>query len=262
MPYLEQASMVSGASYDLNDNWWRTFAATSESPLTLSATAIPNGNTSRMFLSIFICPSTPNPQRTQNKAETAPEQNKIGACGDYFVPEGVHTFLNSQLPATQQLAGDLRGMMEAFPNKSTLVKIPDGTSNTIMVGECAGREDVWRRDPATGALTMTAAKADKNDPSCARAQGGAWATNDNPYALGAAQLKAWCTTGGLTSAQPSPMKLNASNESGYLYFGFHDGGTNFCFGDGSVRFISEGVSLYALGALSTRGGGEMVTENY
>jgi prepilin-type processing-associated H-X9-DG protein len=31
----------------------------------------------------------------QSKAETPPEQNKVGACGDYFVTEGVNLAINN-----------------------------------------------------------------------------------------------------------------------------------------------------------------------
>src|SRR5262245_61798482 len=136
--------------------------------------------------------------------------------------------------------------MRAFPDRVTLLTISDGTSNTILVRECAGRQDVWRRRP------MKPAAADKSNPSCARARGGAWATNDNPYEIG--QRVEWCTG----AAIPGTMKINNSNEWGHLYYSFHDGGANFCFADGSVRFISEGVQLWTLAAMTTRSGGEVV----
>jgi prepilin-type processing-associated H-X9-DG protein len=39
----------------------------------------------------------------------------------------------------------------------------------------------------------------------------------------------------------------------------HSGGANFAFGDGSIRFINESVSLPILQALATRAGGEPVS---
>lgn len=54
------------------------------------------------------------------------------------------------------------------------------------------------------------------------------------------------------------MKINQSNEWGYLYYGFHSGGAIFCFGDGSVRFLGESTELWTLAAMTTRSGGEVV----
>jgi prepilin-type N-terminal cleavage/methylation domain-containing protein/prepilin-type processing-associated H-X9-DG protein len=241
LPFLEQGNMVSDANYNLNENWWRS--------TTSVGVPIPNSITVQKHLSIFICPSTPNPQRLQNKAEVAPEQNKVGACGDYFAPEGVNIAINNELPTAQQFpAGtELRGFLRAFPEKVTLLTASDGTSNTILFAECAGREDVWR------GRTVTPAAADKTLSNCARARGGAWATNDNPYEIG--QRIEWCSG---AATIPGPMKINNSNEWGHFYYSFHESGANFCFGDGSVKFITESVALTTMIALTTRSGGEVV----
>jgi prepilin-type N-terminal cleavage/methylation domain-containing protein len=243
LPYLEQSNMVSGAYYNLDENWWRS--------TTYAGVAIPNAATVQTHLSAFNCPSTPNQRRLQNKAEVAPEQNKVGACGDYFIPEGVNIAINAELPAAQQFpaGADLKGALRAFPDKTTFGAFSDGTSNTIMVGECAGREDVWR------GRTMKAAAADKSSPSCARARGGAWATNDNPYDIG--QRIEWCSG---SASIPGTMKINNSNEWGHLYYSFHTSGAVFAMGDGSVRFMSEGTSLWNLAIMTTRAGGEVISE--
>src|SRR5262245_48250025 len=67
LPYLEQANMVSDANYNLNYNWWRTTANPTGSPP--DNTPIPNGITAQRHLNVFICPSTPNSKRLQNKTE-------------------------------------------------------------------------------------------------------------------------------------------------------------------------------------------------
>lgn len=240
LPFLEQANMVSNAYYDLNENWWRS--TTYGSP----AIAVPNAATVKQHLSVFICPSTPNPMRLQIKAETAPEQNKVGACGDYFVTEGVNVAINNELiPAEQFPSGsDLRGAMRKYPEENRFANIVDGTSNTILVGECAGREDVYR------VRTRKPAMADKSKPDCARARGGAWATNDNPYEIGT--RVEWCSG----SVIPGPMMINNSNEYGHLFYSFHPGGANFAFADGSVRFIAQTIRLRILASQVTRSGGE------
>lgn len=245
LPFLEQANMVSGANYDLNENWWRS--------TTYAGVPIPNATTVQTQLSVFRCPATVIHDRVQYKTEAPPEQNKVGACGDYFVPEGVHIAINNELPAAQQypVTADLRGVLQRFPERVTFAYIQDGTSSTILVGECAGREDVWR------GRNFTAALADKANPNCARARGGAWATNDNPYSIG--QRIEWCS--GLNTI-PGPMKINNSNEWGHLYFSFHEQGAVFGFADGSVRFIRDTVALHTLAALTTRAAFEVVSGEY
>jgi prepilin-type N-terminal cleavage/methylation domain-containing protein/prepilin-type processing-associated H-X9-DG protein len=241
LPYLEQANIVSGAYYDLNENWWRS--------TTYAGVAIPNAATVRTHLAVFQCPSSPNQKRFQNKTESPPEQNKVGACGDYFIPEGVHPAINAELPSAQQYPADadLKGAMRAFPETTPIAAFTDGTSPTILVAECAGREDVWR------GRTRKPAAADKSNPNCARARGGAWATNDNPYEIG--QRIDWCA-----GSIPGPMKINNSNEWGHLYYSFHTGGAVFAMADGSVRFLTESIPLWSLAALTTRAGGEVVAE--
>lgn len=105
---------------------------------------------------------------------------------------------------------------------------------------------------------MKPANATRNDPTCARARGGAWATNDNPYAIG--QRIFWCDSSATgESAIPGTMKINNSNEWGHLYYSFHEGGAQFAFADGSVRFISDRVALWVLASLTTRSGGEAIS---
>jgi prepilin-type N-terminal cleavage/methylation domain-containing protein/prepilin-type processing-associated H-X9-DG protein len=246
LPYLEQANLVSGASYDLERNWYDGQVNGNMYP---DGRPVPNADTAKQHLAILICPSSFIANRLQDKIDTP---RKTGACTDYFVPEGVDPAINAELPASQQFptgGPGLDGALQPFPATSKILSITDGTSQTILVAECAGREDVWR------GRVMVAANADKSSPTCARAQGGAWATNDNPYRIGVKKM--WCT-GALTTPPPSPMRINTSNESGYLYYSFHDGGANFCFADGSVRFLSQNTELWTLAALTTRAGGETV----
>ena len=120
LPFLEQANMVSGASYDLDQNWWRSTTYGSP-PL-----PIPNANTVKMYLSVFTCPSTPNPKRLQTKIEAPPEQNKVGACGDYFVTEGVSLAINNELPAAERFptTAELRGATPKVPGAKHLCEHP------------------------------------------------------------------------------------------------------------------------------------------
>ncbi len=237
-PYFEQGNILAG--YNLAENWWMP----------------PNDVLVRTQIRLLQCPSTPNPDRLQDKYEPTPP-NKIGACTDYFAVEGIASTFNTNagLTGADMLTGDRRGVMVGWSNPTsprptnTITSITDGTSNTILFGECAGREDVYR-----GGRMMATAVTNNTLPNCARARGGAWATNDNPYEIG--QRILWCT-GALTTPPPAPLKINGSNEWGYLFYSMHSGGANVVMADGSVRFLSENISIRTLGCMATKAGGEV-----
>jgi prepilin-type processing-associated H-X9-DG protein len=194
------------------------------------------------ILPVVQCPSTPDKNRIQDKPETTPP-NKTGSCGDYFATAGVNIEINNSLPADQQFPTtgyDLRGVLrwEEETNLHNRIKaITDGTSHSIMLAECGGREDVWRRG----------VKSEVNYAAGIRARGGAWATSDNAYEIG--QRKA-----NDKSTIPGTVSINNSNEWGHCFYSFHPGIANFTFADGSVRTINESIDLRALADMVTRNG--------
>jgi prepilin-type N-terminal cleavage/methylation domain-containing protein/prepilin-type processing-associated H-X9-DG protein len=260
LPYVEEAALM--VSYDPSRNWWENQDGSAPNGGTagvLDDGATGNRALARTILPVLQCPTSPFPSRIQDKIESP---RKTGACGDYFVVGGTGTNFSTLagLPAGTVAAGP--GATEAWTNcgatatrpKSTLGKITDGLSKTILLGECAGREDVWRE------RTRYQANADQaTGAGCARAQGGAWATNDNPYGFGE-KASAWCTTGPTAGPIPAPlMRVNGSNENGWLLYGFHTAGANIAMADGSVRLVTEDTSVQILGQLATRAGGEAVS---
>jgi prepilin-type N-terminal cleavage/methylation domain-containing protein/prepilin-type processing-associated H-X9-DG protein len=235
--HLEQGSLVAG--YNLNEDWWLE----------------PNRTIVQTQLAVVQCPSTP----TQNRFEDKPGQpNKTGACGDYFVPMGVHADINNSLAGAEQFptGSDLIGAMAPQVNTldsslqnppNRLKLITDGTSNTMLVGECAGREDVWRG--------RTFYPVDYTGSPKVRARGGAWATTDNPYEIGQQQAN-----DAEFGPIPGNVAINNSNEWGHCFYSFHNG-ANFVFADGSVRFLSEDTRLRTLAELVTRANSEMPVNN-
>jgi prepilin-type processing-associated H-X9-DG protein len=202
-------------------------------------------------LKVLQCPATPTANRMQDKPESPPP-NKTGACTDYFPPTGVHSDINNALPPAQQMpaTADLRGVIAfRLPTnlQNRITDVTDGTSASILLGECAGREDVWRQRVMTPVNFTSTPRV--------RARGGAWATLDNPYTIG--QRVAWDPAFGPI---PGPIVINNSNEWGHCFYSFHPGGANFALADGSVRFLDEGATLWTLAALTTRAGGEVVSD--
>jgi len=260
LPYVEEAEIM--ARYDPSRNWWENRDGSAPGGGTAGLLdEDPTGNRllARGFVSVLQCPATPIPNRIQDKLENP---RKTGACGDYFVVAGTGTNFGTSagLPAGTIAAGP--GPTEEWRNcgasatrpRSTMAKITDGLSKTILLAESAGREDVWRGRTRFPANADQAAGA-----GCARAQGGAWATNDNAYALGE-KAAGWCTSGPTAGAIPAAlMQVNGSNENGWLIYAFHPAGANVAMADGSVRFVAESTAVLILGQMATRAGGEPVS---
>jgi prepilin-type N-terminal cleavage/methylation domain-containing protein/prepilin-type processing-associated H-X9-DG protein len=229
LPFLEQGNVIAG--YDVNQDWWIE----------------PNRSFAQTHLDVLLCPSTHDQRRFEDKPQSQPP-NKKGACGDYFPPTGVNLEINESLPPAEQFSegADLQGViaqMSDFNSGNTIKTITDGTSNTIILGECAGREDVWRGRQFF-ALDYTGSPR-------VRARGGAWATTDNPYDIG--QREPWNDSFG---SIPGEVGINNSNEWGHAFYSFHNG-ANFTFADGSVRLLSEDTNLRVLAELVTRANGEV-----
>jgi prepilin-type processing-associated H-X9-DG protein len=58
---------------------------------------------------------------------------------------------------------------------------------------------------------------------------------------------------------PGPCPVSCSNNS--EVYGFHTGGANVVFADGSVHFLRSSMNLCTLAALVTRAGGEVIDNN-
>jgi prepilin-type N-terminal cleavage/methylation domain-containing protein/prepilin-type processing-associated H-X9-DG protein len=247
-PFIEQDNMVGGASgFNLAVNWW------------LQGDPVAGTGIVMTHIKILQCPSAPNPNRFQDKYDPDALKRKKGATTDYFAPEGVGASYNAELAAQGQpplgpSPDAMYGVLRPVPEPTTtFAMISDGLANTILLGECAGREDVWR------GRTVTRAQTDSAQPGCARARGGAWATNDNPYELGQPPLGC---KGGNAALAPFPagqLRINATNEWGGLFYSFHTGACNVALADGSVRTLRDSTSLWAVGALVTRAGGEVAS---
>ncbi len=183
-------------------------------------------------LKILQCPSA--------KADrTAPANG--GACSDYTPITGYAPALATVGRLVDQV-GDPGGVMRAN-EMWRFADITDGTSQTIMFVECAGRNELWQ----AGRLVAPTGAA-----------GGPWAAEGSPFVLRGAHPDG-------TRNTPNPPSwtgtcaVNCTNDN--EVYAFHSGGTNVMLADGSVRFLRADISIRVFARLVTRGGGEVISAN-
>ena len=196
-------------------------------------------------LKVFQCPSAPEPDRYYYGGPFAGYGGKA-ACGDYGPTWGVDTALVSLqlidtpadsrcfIPGWPNSIPDLwayRGVL--VPNQMTCVsQVRDGTSNTIVLTEDAGRPRLWRAGRPGPDQTVL---------------GGPWQGYNNGIILRGSNYDGTGAWG--------PCALNCTNDR--EVYSFHPGGANAVFADGSVHFLPSSMSIQTLAALVTRAGGEV-----
>jgi prepilin-type N-terminal cleavage/methylation domain-containing protein/prepilin-type processing-associated H-X9-DG protein len=124
--------------------------------------------------------------------------------------------------------------------KTRITEITDGTSNTTLYSEAGGRFQQYTTN-------YTAA------PLPAGTTGPIWADSDNRLTVTGTDAT------GLLKIGTGPCAMNCNNIQGDIY-SFHNGGANIAFCDGSVRFVSQDISIVTLAAMVTKGGGEVIPQ--
>jgi prepilin-type N-terminal cleavage/methylation domain-containing protein/prepilin-type processing-associated H-X9-DG protein len=208
LPYIEQQPLFSQFNFFLNWN-----------DVNQTAIATP--------LKIFQCPSCPMQDRVDT-TYVAPQP----ACGDYGAVRGVANILITVglIPPT----GDLRGAM--LPTVHTqLTDISDGTSSTILVGEDAGRPQLWNNGQLVPGIYVP---------------GGGWADPSSGFRINGSSFDG-------TNAFVGPCALNCTNN--HEFYSFHPNGAHALFADGSVHLLQNATNIAVMAALGTRSGGEVIS---
>jgi prepilin-type N-terminal cleavage/methylation domain-containing protein/prepilin-type processing-associated H-X9-DG protein len=224
LPYLEQDALFRNYRWDVS---W-------SDP--------PNQPVVNTQLRIWQCPSARASRVRDGSLPTVapppPELfNGTAACGDYagvgFVDAGLASSgLIGLLSGPQNDKGDYEGVFTTNHTRA-IVDITDGTTQTLLIAECAGRPQLWQGRREVASLQLS---------------GGPWASRNLLFGRGA-------TADG--TAFYGPCAVNCTNDR--EVYSFHTGGANVVFADGSVRFLKDDLGIRVFAALVTRAGGEVVS---
>jgi prepilin-type N-terminal cleavage/methylation domain-containing protein/prepilin-type processing-associated H-X9-DG protein len=228
----------------------------------------------------FLCPSSARQNGSGAKdslnTTNSPEETAAKATSGYgyvdYAPS-IYTDINVQNGVLQPaLSGTKASQAVPYRNasvgvvakgllkdgKTAISEITDGTSNTVAIVECAGRDESYvsqyaeslYNPPARGAGVPTGTHRYWRwaDPGNAFGTSGA-PNNGASVPQFVHELGAWpstsVTAGGNGGANEEPAS-------------FHSGGVNVLLGDGSVRFIKNTINLTTWRALLTLAGGETI----
>lgn len=224
LPYAEEANIA--RQYDLKKTWFHADNRT--------AASAP--------IAMFRCPSVAEVDRFDPNFTTALKP----AAGDYGCTNSIGpTAWGSAQPSLGVYPGDLDGTKDNHERvigvltkvldraACRMKEITDGTSNTLLLSEGAGKPDKYTKGR----------KGDANGNQVPVAEGVGWADPDSGFTVN-------------NNAQ----FINYTNDR--EIYSFHTGGAPFCFADGHVQMIAEELEMTVGIALVTRAGEEVLPTSY
>lgn len=231
LPFIEQQGAYE--AYDQTKNWFD----------------VENLPVTKQQIPIFNCPAAYKSNRLDGVPEQSPWSATFVAVTDYSPTIGVDQRLASANLVDVADAGILP--KNGVPR---LADVIDGLSSTILYAESASRPYIFRRGKQFGDLPAK------------RVNAGGWARPASDFSVDGATYDG--------AALPGPCALNCTNGEDFgstpfphPYYGtegtaeafaFHPSGANFAFGDGSVHFLNEVISIRDFARLVTRAGRETV----
>ena len=227
-------------------------------------------------VSVYLCPSStrqpdggtdgidPNDPITQRFGRGYGVDDYGPTCYTDINPLGQQTGYSLATPFRLP-ASRADGLLHV--GKTRISEITDGTSNTIAIGEDAGRDPRYLSPYSEGYYDPL------GDARPIRGMGPAggltparrywrWAEPDTSFGVSGQPNNKFRPAHEQTPWQLPPGTLGtAGNNAGANdeLFSFHPGGVNVLMGDGSVRFLKDTINVVALRGLVTLRGGEVVS---
>jgi prepilin-type N-terminal cleavage/methylation domain-containing protein/prepilin-type processing-associated H-X9-DG protein len=229
LPYIEQNNLYS--LYNVNFPFYYVDATNN----------INNQAVSNTPVTIFQCPAAQqrDPYTYTFNSSGNPSVTWQASPSDYSPIAAIDPQLVTLLGlnyGTSQAQGALQ------PDVGTSIQaIQDGSSNTLLVAEIGGRNQLWQAGTYTGLPLPTTV-----------GQGG-WADPTS----GATTLIGSSQDG---TVAPGSCGINCTNA--YGLYSFHSGGAEVVYCDGSVRFLSNGTPILTLVSIVTRNGGEVIQGDF
>jgi prepilin-type N-terminal cleavage/methylation domain-containing protein/prepilin-type processing-associated H-X9-DG protein len=238
-----------------------------------------NSTGTQAVITVFLCPSaTRQSSGNRDGAEptsSSPQDVSTVVTGGYGLNDYGATIYTDISPAGAQTSP---GTATPFRDKTSrvngLLKVGmtsiseclDGTSNTIAIGEDAGR-DARFLSPYTqgyfGNTKVTKARNSQFGGTGAYRRYWRWAEPDEAYGVSGQPNNKWRPMNETVTFGTGGNPGTAGNNAGANdeLFSFHPGGVNCLFGDGSVRFIKDSINVVTLRGLVSLSGGEVISSD-
>jgi prepilin-type N-terminal cleavage/methylation domain-containing protein/prepilin-type processing-associated H-X9-DG protein len=229
LPYIEQDNLYK--QYNFNAPFFYANAAAGINNQAVANTPVP----------ILRCPAAPDrgPYTYTFNFPPFPVLTWQAWPADYGPVAGLTPTLVTYLGLTYS-GTQTQGALQRDVG-TAIMAITDGSSNTILVAEFGGRNELYQAGRDTGTTL-----------SSEFGQGG-WADATSS----GSSLHGSSADG---TVEPGLCGINCSN--GFGLYSFHTAGANVVFCDGSVRFLNSGINIATLSFLVTRAGGEVITGDY
>jgi prepilin-type N-terminal cleavage/methylation domain-containing protein/prepilin-type processing-associated H-X9-DG protein len=235
LPYIEQEPAARGFDADPGRNGFMD-------PVNQPIVNLP--------IPTFRCPSVPGLRKAVGlyaPADWSVDPGLTAECGDYHAPRG---FSLDEANYFDVAGGDWKtawwswkvdGYAREDRGPRAVATLPDGTSNTVMFVESAGKPTVYfgrTPDPAAG------------DPGNWL---GPWAGYNN---------SSFASTTFDGRLSPGPCAVNCTNADWRGIYAFHPGGANVALFDGSVRLVRENTPPAVVRALIGAWDGAVVSGDW